>query len=498
MALFDAYLMVDWSAAATPRQGADSIWMCRRDRDGAARVVNPATRLAAREVLLEWLAADLARGRKVLAGFDFPFGYPRGLAARLGLSGPPWAALWRTLAEQIEEGAKNANNRFEVAAALNRRVGSGPGPFWGCPEGAAGPHLAMTHHRAHEALGLAEKRIADQSISGPQPVWKLAGAGSAGSQALTGIPVVHWLRHHPALAAAARVWPFETGLRPPAASVGVVLAEIYPSLIAVTPAPGEVKDRAQVIAIAQHFAALDEAGRLGSCFAPLLAPADRDAVEAEESWILGVPTPYLRDPDAIYRQSFAQIRAATDLSHLPKSLHGLALRLVHACAEPAIVGDLVAADAALGIGQAALARGAPILVDAAMVAAGITRRRLPRGNPVLCFLEDERVPALAERLGTTRSAAAVELWRPALEGAVVAIGNAPTALFHLLEMIAGGGPRPALVLGFPVGFVGAAEAKAAIAGNALGLPYITLLGRRGGSAMAAAAVNALARDDSAA
>ncbi|HUC68064.1 MAG TPA: precorrin-8X methylmutase [Stellaceae bacterium] len=201
---------------------------------------------------------------------------------------------------------------------------------------------------------------------------------------------------------------------------------------------------------------------------------------------------YVRNPDEIYRESFARIRAELDLSRFPPELLPVVLRLVHAAGEPALAQDLVWSDGAAAAGRAALAAGAPILADAAMVRAGITARLLPRRNPVLCFLDDRRVAGLAKQLGTTRSAAAVELWRPVLAGAVVAIGNAPTALFHLLELIAAGAPRPALVLGFPVGFVGAAEAKSALSANPFGLPFIALAGRRGGSALAAAAVNALA------
>ena len=205
---------------------------------------------------------------------------------------------------------------------------------------------------------------------------------------------------------------------------------------------------------------------------------------------------YLRDPDAIYRASFALIRAEADLSLLPEDLHALALRLAHAAGDAGILRDLAWSDGAAAAGRAALRAGAPILVDAAMVAAGIIERSLPRKNKVLCMIGDRRVPALAKRLGTTRAAAAVELWRAHLGGAIVAIGNAPTALFHLLEMIAAGAPKPALVLGFPVGFVGAAEAKAALIANTLGLPFVALAGRRGGSALAAAAANALAHEES--
>lgn len=205
---------------------------------------------------------------------------------------------------------------------------------------------------------------------------------------------------------------------------------------------------------------------------------------------------YLRDPDAIYAASFAAIRAEADLSHLPEDAHPLAIRIVHACGMPDVAADLVLSREAVAAGTRALAAGAPILCDAEMVAHGIVRSRLSAGNDVICRLNDPAVPALASRLGTTRSAAHVDLWRDDLAGAVVAIGNAPTALFALLEKLDAGWPKPALVLGFPVGFVGASESKAELARNGRGVPFATLRGRRGGSAVAAAAVNALAGDAS--
>jgi precorrin-8X/cobalt-precorrin-8 methylmutase len=201
---------------------------------------------------------------------------------------------------------------------------------------------------------------------------------------------------------------------------------------------------------------------------------------------------YERDPQAIYRQSFAQARAECDLGALPADLGEVALRLVHACGMPEIVPGLRASAGLAAAGRAALAAGAPILVDAQMVAAGIVARRLPAQNRVVCTLEDPQCGELAEATGTTRSAAAIDLALPRLEGAVVAIGNAPTALFRLLELLDEGAPRPAAILGLPVGFVGAAESKAALHADPRGVPYLTLLGRRGGSALAAAAVNALA------
>jgi precorrin-8X/cobalt-precorrin-8 methylmutase len=203
---------------------------------------------------------------------------------------------------------------------------------------------------------------------------------------------------------------------------------------------------------------------------------------------------YLRDPEAIYERSFSLIKAEADLSRFPQDLRPLALRLAHAAGDTVILGDLTWSEGAVASGRRALASGAPILADSRMVAAGIIGGRLPGKSDIICTLGDPKTEELARSLKITRSAAAVELWRPRLAGAVVAIGNAPTALFRLLELIADGAPKPALVLGFPVGFVGAAEAKAALAEFGGGLDFIALRGRRGGSALAAAAVNALTSD----
>jgi precorrin-8X/cobalt-precorrin-8 methylmutase len=203
---------------------------------------------------------------------------------------------------------------------------------------------------------------------------------------------------------------------------------------------------------------------------------------------------YIRDGQAIYRASFATIRAEANLAAIPADLEKLAVRVIHACGMPDVIDELEFSPGAGTAGRAALARGAPILCDARMVAEGITRARLPAANRVICTLNDPSVPERARELGNTRSAAALELWRPDLEGSVVVIGNAPTALFHLLDMLDAGAPKPALILGFPVGFIGAAESKALLAADSRGVPFVALRGRRGGSAMAAAAVNALASE----
>jgi precorrin-8X/cobalt-precorrin-8 methylmutase len=199
---------------------------------------------------------------------------------------------------------------------------------------------------------------------------------------------------------------------------------------------------------------------------------------------------YIRDGAEIYRRSFATIRAEADLSALPADVAQVTVRMIHACGMVDLPRDVAFSPDVVVNARRALRAGAPILCDAQMVASGVTRARLPRANDVVCTLRDPGVPALAATLGTTRSAAALELWRDRLAGSVVAIGNAPTALFRLLEMIAEGAGRPAAVLGIPVGFIGAAESKAALAAS--DLEYLVVHGRRGGSAMTAAAVNAIA------
>lgn len=200
---------------------------------------------------------------------------------------------------------------------------------------------------------------------------------------------------------------------------------------------------------------------------------------------------YLRDPKEIYRRSFATIRAECDLAQLPPDIARVALRLVHACGMPDILTDLAFTSGAADAGAAALESGAPVLCDSLMVRHGIQRDRLRRQSDVICTVNDPATTARAQAERTTRAAAAVAGWRPLLAGAVVAIGNAPTALFRLLEELDAGASRPAVILAFPVGFVGAAESKAALAAESRGVPFITLRGRRGGSALAAAAVNAL-------
>ena len=202
---------------------------------------------------------------------------------------------------------------------------------------------------------------------------------------------------------------------------------------------------------------------------------------------------YLRDGTAIYRRSFAIIRAEADLARFTPEEAEVAVRMIHACGQVEVAQHIVFRGNVVEAARRALTGGAPILCDSEMVAHGITRARLPSSNEVICTLHEPLVPALAEKLGTTRSAAALELWGEALAGGVVAIGNAPTALFRLLEMLDAGAPKPAAILGIPVGFVGAAESKDALAAAPHGVPYLIVRGRIGGSAMTAAAVNALAR-----
>jgi precorrin-8X/cobalt-precorrin-8 methylmutase len=555
--LFDTFVIVDWSAANQKKTGRDSIWICHKGPRGPERIENPETRHFAKVLLGDLLADALARGGSALVGFDFPFGYPVGFANRLGLIGLPWRAIWEEIDRLLEDNEKNENNRFDLASIFNRRISGSIFPFWGCPPKKSGSFLGPKHHQRDEPGGLRERRLIDEYMVGAQPCWKLLGAGSVGGQVLTGIPVVHALRNDNRLSEHARIWPFETGLRAPT-DARIVFAEVWPSFFRewkTTKEPNEVNDRAQVRHVASFFAERAKAGELAALFAgdPSLSPEDRSRVETEEAWTLGVtarrkrpektPSPptrrrervgvrgvagqsksvadphppiagamdpplsrdagegktarvytYLRDPAAIYRRSFALIRAEADLTRFPPGLRPLAIRLVHAAGDVAILDDLAWSRGAVAAGRRALAAGAAVIVDSTMAASGIARDRLPAANPVICTLRDPAVAGLAAAQATTRSAAAVELWRPHLAGSVVAIGNAPTALFRLIEILAGGADRPALVLGFPVGFVGAAEAKEALIGFGRGLAYVTLKGRRGGSALAAAAVNALSGD----
>ncbi|MEM9050037.1 MAG: precorrin-8X methylmutase [Pseudomonadota bacterium] len=478
--LFEGYMAVDWSAASVPRQGADSIWIAASGWGGADLLENPATRAEAEARIRAILAEATAQGRRLLCGFDFPFGYPAGTARAL-TGEDDWRPLWARLAAEIEEGPGNANNRFDLAARLNAAF-PGEGPFWGNGLRREIPGLPRRKPGGWGTALPANARAAERAVPRAQEVWKLAGIGSVGGQALTGIAALERLRR----ATGARIWPFEP------LGTGHVFAEIYPSLLDPDP-KGPVKDAGQVRAVVTALDRLDRAGRLAAHLeAPARMPPE---VIREEAAILGMEDPagfrrsYETDPARIYAESFRIIAAEADLSALPRAAHPMAVRLIHASGMTDIAADLRLSANAPAAGQAALAAGAPILCDTQMVAHGIIARALPGPRPCVT-LADPSVPALAQTLGTTRSAAAVALWRDRIDGAVVAIGNAPTALFYLLQRLAEGWPRPALILAFPVGFVGAAESKAALIAEAP-CPYVTLTGRRGGSAMAAAAVNAL-------
>lgn len=491
MALFDIHLVVDWSAAGVPKRGRDSIWIGVAE-GGAVTATNPATRAEAVAALDQLFARATAAGKRVLAGFDFPFGYPRGLSQAIRPGGD-WRDVWARIASEVTDDADNRTNRFHAAARLNALF-EGEGPFWGNGLKADVPGLPRKKPAGWGDPLPANRRACDAAAKGAQEVWKLSGAGSVGSQALTGIASLQRLRTRHAL----QIWPFMGW------EDGHVLAEVYPSLVKVTPGPGEVTDEAQVRTLVRALATADASGLLSQMLAATLTDEERtDAATmlglshlaelrdlAATGSVLSAPR-YLRDPAAIYAQSFATVRAEARLARFPPGVARIAERVIHACGMVDVADRLAFTLRAWEAGRAALEAGAPVVCDCEMVAAGVIRSRLPRGNNVVVTLNDPAVPDLAARLATTRSAAAVDLWRDRLDGAVVAIGNAPTALFHLLERLDQGWPKPALILGFPVGFVGAAESKAELARNPRGCDFVALRGRRGGSAMAAAAVNAL-------
>ena len=293
--LFSAYVIVDWSAASKPTTGADSIWIGVLKRDVRFRLAfesfNEATRSAA-EARLNTILGDLKkRSERALVGFDFPLGFPRGFAEALKLKGEPWRAAWDELGKRVVDKPTNVNNRFNVAAQLNRLLTDGPFPFWGAPPKDVQTTLSATKPRPHGPDDLPEFRHADLAAKGAASIWKTYYNGSVGGQAIMGIPLVRRLKD--ARGEAARVWPFETGFRPlteaELAGVEVVLAEVYPSMHKVQALPGEVKDQAQVRTTAEHFARLDEANKLGAVFGPakgMAAEAVLDA-EREEGWILG-------------------------------------------------------------------------------------------------------------------------------------------------------------------------------------------------------------------
>jgi precorrin-8X/cobalt-precorrin-8 methylmutase len=293
MPAFSAYVMVDWSAASVPRLGRDSIWIAvaeRRPGRSARRtaLVNLRTRAEAAGWLEARLAA-LAKQGRVLAGFDFPFGYPAGTAARLGLNGTAWRSLWTELAERIADGTGNANNRFDLAENWNRRICGEAFPFWGNVREENRLHLLRRGCRAHGPGDLPRRRLADARVPGAHPVWQLAGNGSVGSQALLGIPRVWQIRHAPALETIAAIWPFETGLAD-AAGKRVILAESYPSLVKAKRLARLPKDAGQVAAMVEAFAQADAVGELQGWFRgdPELSAAERAAIEQEEAWILGL------------------------------------------------------------------------------------------------------------------------------------------------------------------------------------------------------------------
>ena len=300
--LFDAYIMVDWSAASKPATGANSIWIGILARDARLklqfRAVNVETRLKARDFLEEMVGKLTSRGDRVLLGFDFSLGYPAGTAEALGLKldgRAPWQAMHEHLASKLKDKPDNSNARYAIAAGMNYAISKGPFPFWGAPARDVVSTLGSTKPDFTDAplpeYRLAELHLRDAKLGQPKSVWQLAYSGSVGSQSLTGIPHVHGLRQ---AWPDARIWPFELGTGPldeeNLAGVKVVMAEIYPSLIKPRPESGEVADAAQVRGIAHYYAEMDEKGLLSGAFSTAkgLEPVQNTKIQAEEGWILGI------------------------------------------------------------------------------------------------------------------------------------------------------------------------------------------------------------------
>jgi hypothetical protein len=292
--LFDAYVMVDWSAASKPTTGADSVWIGIMRRNVrfqfAFEAHNPSTRAEAERQLDQLMKDFVKKSERALIGFDFALGFPRGAAAAMQLgSDQPWMAMWDYIAREVKDRPDNTNNRFQVGARMNRAMTGEAFPFWGAPAREEQTMLRSKRPRRHTEADLPELRLVDERARS-SPVWQLYYQGSVGGQVLTGVPVVRRLRAE--RQGQAVVWPFETGFkaltRADLEGVDAVLCEIYPSLVKAEPRPGEVKDLAQVRAIAEHFQKLDDTGRLGALFGPRVDAAHIDAVAREEGWILGV------------------------------------------------------------------------------------------------------------------------------------------------------------------------------------------------------------------
>lgn len=298
--LFDAYIMVDWSAAAKPVTGANSIWIGIAARDVRLRTVfsaaNPDTRLKAVALIKDIIGKLNRRGDRVLLGFDFSLGYPAGTAAALGLDiskQKPWQAMHGLLASKFKDKPDNSNSRFAITAGFNYKISQGPFPFWGAPKRdqvkTLGPKKPKFKDAALPEYRLTETDLRHSGRGQPKSAWQLAYTGSVGSQSLLGIPHVHALRSD---LPNARIWPFETGLQAiteeDLADVQTIIAEVYPSMLDVTPEKGEVLDRAQVRTMAMHYAALDERARLSGCFAApnSLETGKIPLIEYEEGWIL--------------------------------------------------------------------------------------------------------------------------------------------------------------------------------------------------------------------
>jgi len=285
--MFDRYVVVDWSANSTPKLGRDSIWIAVCERSGQVSTTNLPTRCSAEAFLVELFEGDEAAS--TLVAVDFSLGYPAGTAAALGLTGVAWSAMWAVLDDRITDDARNANNRFAVAAGLNQQLTGVASPFWGCPPSAANAHLTTT--KVPLPLSVAEFRAVEVVLrnSGRRPFssWQLLGSGAVGSQSLMGIPVLERLRRR--FTDRLEVWPFTTGLRSPVVGDGsIVVAEVWPSMFAIDGSSEPVRDAAQVSVTARWLATNESSGGLGALFAPAMPPAAAAGVVAEEGWVLGV------------------------------------------------------------------------------------------------------------------------------------------------------------------------------------------------------------------
>lgn len=524
MAIFDSYIVIDWSAAATPKIGADSIWLGIKTPSQPLTLYNPATRHQAMAIIKSHAQQAIATNTRLLIAIDiglsYPIGFDRLMPPEYSKNSPPWRILWDYFADNITDDEHNHNNRHDVLNNLNKIIAehTGQGIFWGNNNKHHYTHFPNKKIRRDD---IAEYRFCEtqckkQGKSRPQSQFQCSGIGAVGGQSALGLYHLAQLQRDPEITDHIAIYPYENithlgGAR----QKNITLSETYLSLFHNNNfhanSTHDIKDARQCEDFLTHITALDQqGGLLPMMLAPLhfdtlhVAPPAQHQILHHEGWILGLdpqhrqsPTHqqhYIHTPQAIYDRSFNIIN--THIGNDDKLAHIIKQRMIHAIGDASIADDIIIDGDIIGTFQHLYDKDLKIFCDCQMLTHAIIKSTLPPHHRLICNIDDARTAHIAQQQNITKSMAQVELWRDAdpknsLKDSIVVIGNAPTALFTLLEMIKQSPQHtPKAIIALPVGFVGAAEAKYALTLQSP-CPYITLLGARGGSAVAGAALNAI-------